>query len=361
MMQARHDDHMEAHEFSKRLGAISPAQFQAALDHFGLGRLVSAEPITLGNFGQNCFLHSTAGAFVLRGTPHYPWQFLEEQLFAQLLHEHTSVPVPWPYYVDESAAIFGWSYAIMPRLPGRPLADKAFRGSLGGAAQREIARALGHTLADLQALEWPLPGAYDPTTRTIRQSGAVNPVAVNPADAAPGVDAPAYARQLLAQAQAVAPEQTTAADAAWAESVIAGALNALREPFRPCCVMRDYQENNVNVTRAADGTWQVSGVFDLMGLFFGDGEAALSRQAAIYAERDASLASEYVWSYLRQRPPRAGFARRFPLYMLAERLEVWEWAYRTDRVWWDRSLSLQAWARPATEALDRLVPWVSVE
>ena len=353
MMQARHDDHLEAHEFSKRLGAISPAQFQAALDHFGLGHLVSAETITLGNFGQNCFLHSTAGAFVLRGAPHYPWQFLEEQLFARLLHEHTSVPVPWPYHVDESAAIFGWSYAIMPRLPGRPLADQAFRGSLDAAAQRDIAGALGHTLADFQVLEWPLPGAYDPITRTIRQSAAFNPVAVNPAAAAPGVDAPEYARQLLAQARAVAPAQTTAADAEWAESVIAGALDALREPFRPCCVMRDYQENNVNVARAADGTWQVSGVFDLMGLFFGDGEVALARQAAIYAERDASLASEYVWSYLR-RPPRPGFTQRFPLYMLAERLEVWEWAYRTDRVWWDGSLSLQAWARPATEVLSGL-------
>ncbi len=286
---------------------------------------------------------------------------LEEQFFAQLLHEYTSVPVPWPYHVDELAEIFGWPYAIMPHLPGRPLADKAFRGSLDAALQREIARALGQTLADLQALGWPLSGAYDPTTRTIRQSGAFNPVAVNPAAAAPKVDAPEYVRGLLAQARAVAPEQTTAADAEWAESVIAGALDALHEPFRPCCVMRDYQEHNVNVECAADGTWQVSGVFDLMGLFFGDGEAALSRQAAVYAERDASLASEYVWSFLRQRPPRPGFTQRFPLYMLAERLEVWEWAYRTDRVWWDRSLSLQAWARPATEALDRLVPRPSVE
>ena len=361
MMQAQCDEHPEAHQFSKRLGTISPAQFQAALDRFGLGRLVGAEPITLGNFGQNCFLHSTAGAFVLRGAPHYPWQFLEEQFFARLLHEHTPVPVPWPYHVEESAATFGWPYAIMPCLPGRPLADKALRGHLDGAAQRKVAGALGHTLADLQALEWPLPGAYDPTTRKIRQSAAFNPVAVNPAVAAPGVDAPAYVRQLLAQARAVAPTQTTAADAEWSESVIAGALDALREPFRPCCVMRDYQENNVNVAWAADGVWQVSGVFDLMGLFFGDGEVALSRQAASYAERDASLASEYVWSYLRQRPPRPGFAQRFPLYMLADRLEVWEWAHRTDRVWWDRSLSLQAWAQPATEALDRLVPRVSVE
>ncbi|MDE2993914.1 MAG: phosphotransferase, partial [Chloroflexota bacterium] len=143
MMQARHDEHPEPHEFSERLGTISPAQFQAALDRFGLGRLVGAEPITLGNFGQNCFLHSTAGAFVLRGAPHYPWQFLEEQLFARLLHEYTPVPVPWPYYVDESAAIFGWPYAIMPRLPGRPLADKAFRGPRGGGAATEIGRGRG--------------------------------------------------------------------------------------------------------------------------------------------------------------------------------------------------------------------------
>ena len=51
----------------------------------------------------------------------------------------------------------------------------------------------------------------------------------------------------------------------------------------------------------------------------------------------------------------AGFTQRFPLYMLAARLEVWEWAYRTDIVWWDRSLSLRARVQPSTEALDHLV------
>lgn len=105
---------------------------------------------------------------MLRGAPHYPWQFLEEQFFAQLLHERTSVLVPWPYHVDESGETFCWPYAIMPRLPGRPLADKAFRGSLDTAAQREIARALGQTLADLQALGGPVPGAYDPAIRRIQ-------------------------------------------------------------------------------------------------------------------------------------------------------------------------------------------------
>ena len=120
--------------------------------------------------------------------------------------------------------------------------------------------------------------------------------------------------------------------------------------------MRDYQENNVNVDQTEAGTWRVSGVFDLMGLFFGDGEAALSRQARVYAEHDTSLASEYVHSYLQRQPARPGFTQRLPLYMLAERLETWEWAYRTDIVWWDRSLSLQAWAQPSAEVLALVGP-----
>ena len=56
-----------AREYSPRLGAITPDQFQAALDRFGLGRFIAAEPITLGNWRQNCFLTSSAGEFVLRG------------------------------------------------------------------------------------------------------------------------------------------------------------------------------------------------------------------------------------------------------------------------------------------------------
>jgi len=46
---------------------LSTQQLQTALDRFQLGRLIHAEPIPLGNFGQNVFLTSTQGAFVLRG------------------------------------------------------------------------------------------------------------------------------------------------------------------------------------------------------------------------------------------------------------------------------------------------------
>ena len=49
--------------YSKRLGPISDAQFQRALDRFDLGTFVTAEPTTGGLFGQNVFVSSSKGTF----------------------------------------------------------------------------------------------------------------------------------------------------------------------------------------------------------------------------------------------------------------------------------------------------------
>jgi hypothetical protein len=65
---------MTTMQYSKRLGTISTKQFQAALDHFNLGQFMSAEAVPFGLFGQNVFVTSTAGEFVLRGAAHYDWQ-----------------------------------------------------------------------------------------------------------------------------------------------------------------------------------------------------------------------------------------------------------------------------------------------
>lgn len=54
---------MHAYEYSKHLGLISRDQFQAALNRFGLGKFLHAEPIPFGLFGQNVFLTSTEGEF----------------------------------------------------------------------------------------------------------------------------------------------------------------------------------------------------------------------------------------------------------------------------------------------------------
>ena len=51
------------------LRGLSDAQLQAALDRFGLRRLVSAEPFTVGLFGKNVGLITDTGRWVLRGDP----------------------------------------------------------------------------------------------------------------------------------------------------------------------------------------------------------------------------------------------------------------------------------------------------
>src|SRR5215831_2078847 len=109
---------MTTREYSKRLGKLSDEQLQAALKRFDLGEFVCAEPISFGLFGQNLFLTSTLGEFVLRGSPHYDWQFPAEKFFVEQLHHKTRVPVPYPYLFEPSSDIFGWGFVIMPRMPG---------------------------------------------------------------------------------------------------------------------------------------------------------------------------------------------------------------------------------------------------
>jgi aminoglycoside phosphotransferase (APT) family kinase protein len=162
--------------YSQRLGDISGAQFEAAAERFALGRFVKAEPITSGLFGQNVFLTTTAGEFVLRGAPHWVkgdgdttwrredrWQFTKEKLFARLLHARTDVPVPWPMHHDETSDIFGWPYLVMPRMPGLCTDE---RGILALAAEDRygVAVAVGKMLAQMQTLTSPFAGDVSPAS-----------------------------------------------------------------------------------------------------------------------------------------------------------------------------------------------------
>lgn len=317
--------------YSRRLGAIRPAQFQAALDRFGLGRFVGAAPIPFGLFGQNVFLTSTAGEWVLRGCPHSPEQFPSERFFARLLHERTAAPAPWPYLLDPAEDLFGWSYALMPRMPGLQLADPAVGATLGATDRAAIARALGAGLATLHDLTWPHAGRYDLATGTIAPfAGGYGDWIV------------ADTRRWLARSRAH-DDRTTAADVAWVETIIAAARPALHVPFQPCFVMQDYKEANVTVERAG-GDWRVAGVFDLMESHFGDGEADLPRQVAGYLDVDSALARAFAGAYLERRPPRPGFAARFALSMLRDRLLLWEYFHRPGQRWTDELTTLRDWA-----------------
>lgn len=342
---------MPAQSYSQRLGLISDEQFQAALARFQLGTFIKAEPITSGLFGQNVFVISNQGAYVLRGNPHIWWQFPTERYYVQQLHEHTRVPVPWPYLIDSTTDIFGWSYVIMPRMSGLHLADPAVQAQLSQPDRHGIAQALAENLVAMHSLTWPFPGRYSAATNSVEPLDMATELAWPfPIDspASQSVDFPFYQyvigriRSCLARAQQY-DTATTDADIAWVEDLIAQAIPALSEPLQPSLVMEDYKEDNVVVTQDQHG-WHVSGLFDLMTIYFGDGEIDLSRPIAWYLERDPQLARTFLQTYLHSRPPRPGFTQRFPIYMLLDRAILWQYAHMNRERWWDLSLSFRDWA-----------------
>ncbi len=96
-----------------------------------------------------------------------------------------------------------------------------------------------------------------------------------------------------------------------------------------------------------------SGVFDLTGCHFGDGEMDLARTTTSYLDEDPALAREFVKTYLDLCPPRSGFAQRFPAYMVIERLIIWEYLQRTAPEKF-AGISLRDWAGRYTRALEPL-------
>ena len=319
-------------QYSHRLGELSGAQFQAALDRFDLGQFIRAEPISAGNFGQNVYLTSATGEYVLRGAPFWPYQFPRERFFTDLLHARTRAPVPWPYLLDPEDDIFGWSYVIMPRMPGLQLSDPQVKAALTPTDRRGIACAMGETLAELHRLAWPYAGQYDLATGTIR-----------PFDTPYGEWVLSRIRLFVREAASLS-DRTTDDDVAWVEHMIAKNRAALTVPFQPCFVHGDYKEGNLVVVQR-EGTWQVSGVFDYMDAWVGDGEQDLSRTTAVFADEDPDLACAFLAAYARHRPLRPGYAERFALYMLYERTLIWQFGQRHG-VWWDPDLTLREWAAP---------------
>lgn len=330
---------MDGEEYSQRLGRITRAQFQTALTRFGLGTFQNARATSHGLFGQNVFVTSDSGDYVLRGAPHYDWQFPTERFFAHLLHERTSAPTPWPYFVDPANDIFGWSYALMPRMPGHQVSDKDWCATLGMADRIGIAAAMGETLADLHALTWPVSGRYDATTDTVK-----------PYPAGHGAWVIERIEGYLAEALTLS-THTTQADVDWARAVIAARREALAAPFQPCVVMEDYHPGNVTITGEVGGRWRVSGVFDLMTLSFGDGEADLARLGRMYAYEEPRLARAFFAAYLTRQPPRPGFARRFPIYALLDCLIIWTFCVRNKDFWWPAGTTLRGWVAETLVAL----------
>lgn len=325
------------HEFhlSHRLGTLTRQQFQAALDRFDAGTLLDVERIPFGLFGQNVFVQTDRGDYVMRCWSHYPWQFPKERFFATLLHERTAVPVPWPYLVEPAPDILGWDYALMPALPGVPLADPEVRSALSLDDRRGVARAIGEVLAEMQTVQGDVPRRYDLAADDLL------PFETSWAEWIIG-----RMRQCLTEARDHS-DRTPDADVAWVEAVIDEAWEALETPFTPVPVHSDFAYNNMLAERTETG-WRISGVVDLMDMYMGDGEIDLSLVPRMYVDEGLpDCAAAFLSAYLEHRPPRPLFLRRFKLYTLLYLLIGWAYGQRHPELnWWDPKLTLREYIEP---------------
>lgn len=328
--------------YAHRLGHLAPEQLQAALDRFELGRLISTSPVTTGNFGQNLRVVSTTGTYILRGNPFFDWQFAKERLIAGIIHERTVVPGPWPFLHEPSPELFGWEYAIMPLLPGLNLGDATVYGRLSKTDRLNIATALGTTASALQHARFDGPRAFDL---------AANALVSLPGKAIDRIEQ--RIRDNLGKARTET-GYTTDADVAWVEDTLAAGRRHIRDDGPWCLLHGDLTTNNIVATTDAN-KWQISGIFDLMTASVGDGESDLCRQFAVYVDQEPASASAFMAGYFDYAPMRPGFRERFPIYLLDERLTLWEWLQRTSPDWWQSStIGLRDWIQPVLDALPHM-------
>lgn len=335
---------MAGRRYSERLGEITDEQLQAALDRFGLGRLLAAEPIANGLFGQNLLLETSSGGFIFRGAPHWnpagedDWQFQKERFFSRLANQSPAAPlVAWPYLLEESRDIFGWGYALQPRLPGGPV-SQPMGENYSPDEQRVMARDLGAALGRLHDVKTPFAGTHD------QRDDRLVPLAGSYADYVGSVieGLLAYARQ--------ASDATSEQDVAWARSLVAAARPAMELEFAPCVVHLDFGFHNT-LFEKSEGEWRLTGVIDWMTAESGHPECDLARPLATFEQYGIAGATEFLSAYRDIQPQLPRFRERMPVFVLWERLLIWSyWQHqpknafggRGMRQWMERYVEMAA-------------------
>ena len=343
MVNVMTDNSHLTREYSQRLGLLRADQLQAALDRFDLGALLDAQAAPGGLFGQNVLITSTKGGYVLRGAPHYDGQFEKERFFSRLVHEQTQAEAPWPFLIERSTELLGWSYALMPLLPGEHLSDSELQRSLTTEDRVAVACAMGQHLAAMQSASWDEPASYDYAADELAPLGE------------PFAEWFTAGTRAWLDRAVQASDATTPRDVEWVESIIASARDGMAVPFAPTIVHTDYAEGNVVAERAGGG-WRINGVFDLGDAYIGDGEYDLARLACWYARMSDAHLRAFVDAYAAVRPLRHGFAERTRLYVLTDRLILWEYGQR-NKIWFKPGVGLREWAEPfVTNSIAMLPP-----
>ncbi len=295
-------------KYSERLGVIDAEQLQTVADEFDLGTVMGAEPATVGLFGQNIFLETTEGEFVFRGNPHGHIQLTKERRVAELINERSSLPVPWPYEVSDDTELFGWTYAVMPRLPGTN--GTILSESLNDDGKVALARAHGEGLARLHETSSDFFGPYDAQLDDFFAMDDFSDWALHRLD---------HWRNACRAVNGLSTEAEL-----YIDEVIKSCSPALSEPFTPVLVHHDFTVGNTNF----DDDIKMCGVFDLFEAYLADGEEDLVRMLWQFnsGQREA-----FVGAYTDTRPLRPGSSDRLALYALSDWMVICEYGKRVGQ------------------------------
>ena len=314
---------LEPRKYSERLGVIDPGQLFEVADMFDLGDVLDAYALGGGLFGQNLGLETSSGRFVLRGHPHGHVQLLKERFVAQFIDENSSLQAPWPYEVAEDTNIFGWTFAIMPWLPGTM--GEELHLTADDRGRLDLADATGEALAALHEAESDFFGPYDAQMNAFIEMEDFTDWTLHRLG---------HWRNACRAVNALSTEAELLID-----EVIEQNAEALKEPFTPVLVHHDFKYGNLNYDPS---TYEATGVFDLFEAYLGDGEEDLVRM--LWLVKDDAERRAFFTAYTENWPLRPGAAERLTLYTLIDRLVVWEYGRRVGG--WFEDTTFTADVRP---------------
>ncbi len=314
-------------KYSERLGLIEPDQLREATERHELGELRDAYPAPGGPFAQNVVLETTQGLFVLRGNPRGHSQLTKERRVARFIDERSTLPAAWPYTVCDDTETFGWTYAVLPFLPGTPGLE--LWPTLDADGRVDLAGAAGESLAELHDARADFFGPYDGQLDDFIELEDFGDW---------------FLHRLGHWRNACRAVNALSTDAEqYIDDLIDEHADALDEPFTPVLVHHDFTIENLNFDL---GNFEATGVFDLGEANLADGEEDLVRMLGHLDTDDEREA--FVEAYTEDHPLRPGAGDRLALYALVDHLRVWEFGRRFGAIF-DEDASFVGTANPVIE------------
>jgi len=323
---------------SNKLGVINDNQLQSTLEKFNLGRLISSEITANGAMGQTIFVSSTEGDFVLKGNPLYDGQLLEEKFFIENIHKRTKVTVPVPYIIDHSGDIFGWSYAIMPRLPGEHLNSCNFSID----EKYAVAELIAGTLSEFHT--WKVTAFGDLNTDNF----TITPFKES-------YKQWLFNRIMFWLEDAKKYSEITVEDINWVQDLLEQSNDALEKFHTPTFVMGDFKPGNFLI-HAEEGKLQIGGVFDFTNSYFADPISDLIKMVTYYIDaNERDFAKHLIKVYFGELEEEIETViKRMKVHMLHQRVLDWGCAKAMNMVTWNDDLPFYKWVELYTDSVVNL-------